>query len=254
MDSVVTVKKENQYMPAISDQEAFENMELLSQLNEMNLETISCTSRIKQEATDSLMDSPASSTMNQTTEFVDLKQMNANNHEKMVFYWLDAFEEAYNSTGSIYLFGKTPLLKQHSSETQQQQHQQQKQQLQFVSVCCVIKNIPKMIYVLPRKGVQMEAVIKEISSLMNKNKISQFRTRTVKKYYAFDKHLGINQDEDIPYEAEYLQVEYQPTQHSNKLTNEMEGESFSCIFGAQTPCLEQFLIELRIKGNYFQAI
>ncbi len=251
MDSEVSIKKEKQNhhsTSAISDQEAFENMELLSQLNEMNLETISCTSRIKQEAAaaDSTMDSPASTAaMNQTTDFVDLKQLNASNQEKMVFYWLDAFEDAYNSSGSIYLFGKTPFLKK------DQQQQQQQQQLQFVSVCCVIKNIPKTIYVLPRKDVQMEAVCKEITTLMNKNKISQFRTRTVKKYYAFDKHLGVNQDQTIPYEADYLQVEYQPTQQSNKLTNDMEGESFACIFGAQTPCLEQFLIELRIKGELF---
>jgi hypothetical protein len=88
------IKKEKQLptSAAMSDQEAFENMELLSQLNEMNLEAISSTTnRIKQEA-NSLIDSLSSLAASSTTDFVDMKQLSASHQDKLAFFWLDAFE------------------------------------------------------------------------------------------------------------------------------------------------------------------
>ena len=199
-----SIKKETK------DQEAFENMELLSQLNEMNLDTTQIKSEPSTEA------------------------LNVKNHDKFLFYWLDAFEDQYNSTGSIYLFGKTPILKQNN-------------ELQFVSVCLVVKNIPKMVHVLPRKGAAIEQVTAEIQTLLAKNKINQFKLKTVKKIYAFDKHIGAKQDELISYESDYLQVEYIVGVNKHVLA-ETEGETFSCIFNTQTAYLEHFLIELRLKG------
>lgn len=57
----------------------------------------------------------------------------------------------------------------------------------------------------------------------------------------------------MPYESEYLQVEYTTSNQDGHATNrqlpmDSQGEYFSCIFGSQTSYLEQLLIELKIKG------
>ena len=111
---------------------------------------------------------------------------NQSSASKFLFYWLDAFEEQFNANGTVYLFGKMPILKQ--------KQEGKSDTLSFVSVCCVVKNIPKVVYVLPRKykrnktdeEVTMEQVTKEVEALLEKNKIHSYRTRVVKKNFAFD--------------------------------------------------------------------
>ncbi len=239
LSSFVAPKKE----PTVSlnqeeeQREQFENMELLDQL--MNLDMSKCSlNSIKQEP--SVLDSPAAntSTLGQSTD-LDLDLRNQHSlQEKFIFYWLDAYEDTYQSNGSIYLFGKTPIIKQ-----------QQDVNIQYMSVCCIIKNIPKVVYVLPRVGVLIEKCTSELKTIMQKNKINQFKFKTCRKYYAFDKHIGSNKTEQIPYESDYLQVEY--TAASSTINNNLfgdSGETYSCVFGQQQAYLEQFLIELKIKG------
>jgi DNA polymerase alpha subunit A len=109
------------------------------------------------------------------------------------------------------------------------------------------------VYVLPRVCVSIEKCQLELQALMQKNKINQFKFKTCRKYYAFDKHIGPSQTEQIPYESEYIQVEYNTTSNSNNSNNNLlfgdsGGDTYSCVFGQQQAYLEQFLIELKIKG------
>lgn len=243
LSSFVAPKKEPTISSSAINQEEeqreqFENMELLDQL--MNLDMSKCSlNSIKQEP--SVLDSPSAaantSTIGQSTD-LDLDLRNQHSlQEKFIFYWLDAYEDTYQSNGSIYLFGKTPIIKQ------------QDVNIQYMSVCCIIKNIPKVVYVLPRVGVSIEKCTSELQTIMQKNKINQFKFKTCRRYYAFDKHIGPNKTEQIPFESDYLQVEY--TTSSSTMNNNLfgdSGETYSCVFGQQQAYLEQFLIELKIKG------
>jgi hypothetical protein len=255
-DSSVSIKKEkaDEFLND-EDREALDNIELLAQLT---LEASNSSMLAKQ------LDLPAKADLSTTMDFnaalnaaatddIDLQMhlKNSAHTDKFLFYLLDAYEDQFNSNGTIYLFGKTPIAKQSEATDQ----------LSFVSVCCVVKNVPKVFYVLPRrfkldKGakvetsepVTMEQVGKEIDALMLKNKISSYRTRAVKKYFAFDRRRA--DAVDVPYEAEYLQVEYTLGAYdSNKqIPADVQGECFSCILSTQGTYMEQFLIDSRIKG------
>lgn len=71
--------------------------------------------------------------------------------------------------------------------------------------------------------VTMDKVNQEIAVILQRNKISSYKTKVVKKYYAFDKVLP-NGESSIPYENEYLQIEYLSTDHHQKaLPADLEG-------------------------------
>lgn len=222
-----------------------QNAERLSQLSlETNNSTIAqhLNLPIKQENETNALDD------------FDLKTLmkNQSNNNRMLFYWLDAFEDVYSQTGTVYMFGKMPIVKAQTNESKTNENT-----MTFVSVCCIVKNIPKCVYVLPRKykrnsaneSVTMDQVRKEFEIVLEKNRISSYRINVVKKNYAFDKRGSSKTDDQIPYESEYLQVEFFQDQHSNRqLAADIQGEYFSCIFGANTPYLEHLLIDLKIKG------
>ena len=69
----------------------------------------------------------------------------------------------------------------------------------------------------------MDKVNQEIANVMAAHKISSYKTNVVKKFYAFDKILP--NGESIPYENEYLQVEYSTDQNSKPLSADIEGRS-----------------------------
>ncbi len=183
----VVIKKETD-----DDLEALENIELLSQLSLVEAKQLN--SQFKQEA------NGVSTSSDLDIDF-QLHMKNQSSSNKFLFYWLDAFEDQFNSNGTIYLFGKMPILKQNSSFNGDKKDATS---VSFVSVCCVVKNIPKIVYVLPRKykkpkidvkvepgvdekeTVTMEKVCKEIESLLEKNKIHSYKTKVVKKNFAFD--------------------------------------------------------------------
>lgn len=138
--------------------------------------------------------------------------------------------------------------------------------MSFVSVCCVVKNIPKRVYVLPRRykrsrsgagssdtspeSVTNEMVIQELAGIMGKLKITKYTTKVVKKMFAFDKKFANKDDQgDIPTESEYIQVEYHTDGGSGRnLTADLSGETFLCVFGVNSSYTEHLLIDLKIKG------
>lgn len=234
----IKIKDEPSVQPAVIpqikeepkfDEDSAENIELLANLN---LE--SCTSNMSQIKTE--FNNTTTDVNTTTMDDSDLKFHLAqqDSSTKFLFYWFDAYEDQYNQQGTVFLFGKTPIIKQKSESDSKASADQ----LSFASVCCVVKNIQKVIYVLPRKYrvnsrdssetkelVTMEKVNQEVSRLMQAHKISNFKTKVVKKFYAFDKILS--NGESIPYENEYLQVEYSTDQNVKSLSADLEGKLIS---------------------------
>ena len=263
------------------EREALENIELLAQLtleastsaalaHQLNLPTqaAAAAGACKQEP----FSQSLSSGMTTTQDNFNVSAMTAtasavcdadlqmhlrqqSNSDKMVFFWLDAFEDQFNSHGTVYLFGKTPIVRQQaanpkSEASASEQTTQQQPQLSFVSVCCIVKNVPKCVYALPLKYkrsskikaepgatqqqptsgelVTMDMLKREIDAVMAKHKITAYRTRTVKKNYAFDKRTlngrTAHMDEPIPYESEYLEIEYATASNNHQqLPSDLQG-------------------------------
>lgn len=152
------------------------------------------------------------------------------------FYWLDAYEDYYKQPGTVYLFGKVWI---ESAQT-------------HVSCCVTVRNIERRIYLLPRRkrmnlktkeeteNVTMIDVYQEFNSKVSARfKILQFKSRMIKKKYAFENY-------EVPEESEYLEVRY--SADLCPLPDDLCGETFSYVFGTNTSALELFLLDRRIKG------
>ena len=154
-------------------------------------------------------------------------------------YWLDAYEDTFKHPGTVWLFGKVFVESVKS----------------FVSCCLTVKNIKRQVFLLKRQGfydleskkdkndgreVSMTDVYKEFNAkIAEKYKISEFRSKTSEKLYAFEYT-------DVPNKAEYLEAQYSSKYPA--LPQDLQGETFSKVFGANQSSLEQFLISRKIKG------
>ena len=130
------------------DDEEGENLELLSALT---LEASNCSMLAKhlnlptkQESVSNGSSSNADASMlsgvgTMSAEDVDLSMhiKNLDKTDKLLVYWLDAFEDQFNSNGTVYLFGKMPIVTRQAESTAPGQ-------LSFVSICCIVKNVPKV--------------------------------------------------------------------------------------------------------------
>ncbi|XP_033988518.1 LOW QUALITY PROTEIN: DNA polymerase alpha catalytic subunit [Trematomus bernacchii] len=152
------------------------------------------------------------------------------------FYWLDAFDDAYNQPGVVYLFGKVWI---ESAES-------------HVSCCVSVKNIERTMYLLPREykvntksgevsdsPVGMMDVYQEFNELSEKFRIMKFKSKKVEKSYAFE-------IPDIPTQSEYLEVRY--SAEFPALPLDLKGATFSHTFGTNISSLEHFLLSRKIKG------
>ncbi|CAG7829845.1 unnamed protein product, partial [Allacma fusca] len=72
-----------------------------------------------------------------------------------------------------------------------------------------------------------------------KYKITAHKTRKVKKKYCFE-------IQDVPPVAEYMEVRYSAV--LPVLPPDLTGETFSKVFGTNTPLIETFLLEKKLKG------
>ncbi|RWS28943.1 hypothetical protein B4U80_08517 [Leptotrombidium deliense] len=141
--------------------------------------------------------------------------------EKFVkLYWTDAYDGWV--PGTVYIFGKIFV----------------KSVEKYVSCCVVVGNIQRRIHFL--SNGDPDDTYKEFEeSVAGKYKISKYVAKTVKKFYAFEK-------EDVPSEADYLEVLYPAS--NNVLPNSLKGKHFSAVFGTNQSSLERLLLELRVKG------
>ncbi|XP_019480791.1 PREDICTED: DNA polymerase alpha catalytic subunit [Hipposideros armiger] len=161
----------------------------------------------------------------------------ADEEQVFQFFWLDAYEDQYSQPGVVFLFGKVWI---ESAET-------------HVSCCVMVKNIERTLYFLPRETkidlhtrketgtpVTMKDVYDEFDEkIAAKYKIMKFKSKIVEKNYAFE-------IPDVPEKSEYLEVRY--SAEMQQLPQNLEGETFSHVFGTNTSSLELFLMNRKIKG------
>ncbi|QSL66381.1 hypothetical protein MERGE_000760 [Pneumocystis wakefieldiae] len=144
-------------------------------------------------------------------------------------YWLDYTE--FNN--SLCLFGKT-----YNKKTKN-----------YVSCFIQIHGIMRNLYFLPRdfklenkeskQEVSMSDVYEEVSNLLARFKINEFKSKSATRKYAFE-------IPDVPYQCDYLKVLYPYTEPS--LPQDISGNTFSRVFGINTPLFEQFVLYKRIMG------
>ncbi|RWS15467.1 hypothetical protein B4U79_06198, partial [Dinothrombium tinctorium] len=157
---------------------------------------------------------------NELLTYLDFASEGSEKFLKM--YWFDAYDGW--APGVVYLFGKVYV----------------QNIKKYVSCCCVVKNIERRLYVLPRKNFTIGDVLKEFSEIVSqKYKIQNIRSKKSKKLYAFDKC-------DIPAESDYLEVLIPPSNAS--IPSNLEGKTFSCVFGTNQSYLERLLLDLKLKG------
>lgn len=101
--------------------------------------------------------------------------------------------------------------------------------------------------------VAMTDVHEEITNIMEKQRIKKYKAKSSLRKYAFE--LA-----GVPREGDYLKVLYPYTMPS--LPMELQGETFSQVFGTNTALFEQFVLcrnimgpcWLRIEGGDFNAV
>jgi DNA polymerase alpha subunit A len=138
---------------------------------------------------------------------------------RLRFFWLDYVEQQ----GIIYLIGK---VKDHNTG-------------RFVSACLQVEGVERCVYLMPREGASEDDVYEEFDSIRAKHGIKSFLAKYVTRKYAFEMP-------DVPAEGEYLKVRYGFDEP--QLPLDLQGKTFSRIFGANTSAFELFVIKRRIMG------
>jgi len=85
----------------------------------------------------------------------------------------------------------------------------------------------------------MEQVYNEVNDILVKNKITEFRNRPVSKKYCFELN-------DVPRECDYLEVLY-PFSKA-QLPFDLQGNTFSRVFGTGTALFERFVLDRKVMG------
>lgn len=150
-------------------------------------------------------------------------------------FWLDCTE----ISGSLFLFGKV----------------MDKRNNKYVSAFLKIDGIRRSLFFLPKddEEIEMNDVYEEVSSILEKNGITDFWSKSASRKYAFD--LA-----GVPREGDYLKVQY--SYKRPPLQQNLQGKTFSHVFGINTSLFEQFVLcrnvmgpcWLRIEGGDFNAI
>ncbi|KAI8067527.1 DNA polymerase family B-domain-containing protein [Gongronella butleri] len=160
------------------------------------------------------------------------------------FWWMDA--QQFEAHGYVYLFGKV----YNASEDA------------YHSCCVLVKNIKRTIYVLPRdskykdtsftptqnsqvtqttqrESVSKEQVMTEFRDVLLQCNVSNYTCTVERKKYAFDLP-------DVPREADYLKYQYSYADPAPP--SDLNGETYSHVFGTTTMPLEHLLVQRGIKG------
>ena len=163
---------------------------------------------------------------------------NEEGEDVLKMYWLDAYEDAYQHPGTVWLFGKVWVGEAKA----------------WASCCVTVKTIPRRVFLAKRdfhtntktgevnedKPVTSMDLYNEFNEKIAKRyKIQEHRCRPVEKMYAFE-------HSDIPDNGQYLEVLY--SAQFPALPPDLKGETFSRVFGAPQTSLELFLLEQKIKG------
>ncbi|CAH8568397.1 unnamed protein product [Schistosoma turkestanicum] len=149
----------------------------------------------------------------------------------LYFYWFDAYEDFKQLPGIVYLFGK---LYDHSKSGT------------YTSCCLRVKDLERRIFLLPRTSMPENGelptakdVYMEFRDLTSQYKIGKFRCKTTEKRYAFE-------FADVPETSDYLEVRYAASYPA--LPVDLQGKTFSHVFGTNTSFLENLILDLQLRG------
>lgn len=139
------------------------------------------------------------------------------------FFWLDYTEQQ----GIIYLMGK---VKDRNTN-------------RLVSACLQVEGIERCVYIVPKEVdgtlATEDEVYDEFDSMRTKLGIKNILTKWVTRKYAFEAP-------NVPAEGEYLKVKYGFDEP--QLPLDLQGKTFSRIFGANTSAFELFVVKRKIMG------
>ena len=146
------------------------------------------------------------------------------------FFWMDHTE----LNGSLLLFGKV----------------KNKQNNTHVSCFVKVDNILRKLFFLPREHrhknghetdeeVEMGDVYTEVDELMSRLRVGMHKMKPCTRKYAFELS-------DVPAEGDYLKLLYPYDKPA--LGMDVQGETFSRVFGTNTSLFEQFVLWKNIMG------
>ena len=155
---------------------------------------------------------------------------------RLSFYWIDAWDIVNylpEFVGAVMLIGKIRLcdLKNESN---------------FFSCCCMIKDIPRIVYLLPVSNASLsidqkfDRCYSEFYSFANSNKICDFSSKRVFKKLCFGPFS--NNIEEL----EFLEITY--SRKFKEIPPNLVKDSFICVSGSAVSALETLLLYCSIKG------
>ena len=152
--------------------------------------------------------------------------------EMFKMFYFDAYENTWNSPGTVYLFGKVEVTEG-----------------KYTSACITVRNIPRTIFILPRdthpdtgEEIKMLDLYNEFNDVIApKFKIHKFQSKPTSKKFTWNvKNLN------VPFSSEYLEVRY--SSEFATLPFNLEGKTFSRIFGTTQTAQEQLILQNKLKG------
>eukprot|EP00116_Pleurobrachia_bachei_P000926 sb/3461188/ len=152
--------------------------------------------------------------------------------EMLSMYYLDIYENPFHNPGTVYLVGKVEVSPG-----------------KFTSATVAVQKVPRNVFVLPRdthrdtgEEVKMVDVYNEFDNeIAPRFKIEKFQSKPSTKKFAWS-CKGV----DVPFESEYLEVRY--AADLKPLPHDLEGKTFSRVFGANQSALESFILQKKLKG------
>ena len=148
-------------------------------------------------------------------------------------FWIDAFEDATNAPGCVFLFGKVRC----ADGT-------------FASCCASLNSLERNVYALPRTRALVDGrevgdevsfvqVFNEVQQLCKRHRIQKFGCKRVDRSYAFE-------EAEVPHSASYLKLVYSAEYPA--LPNDASGTYFRRLFGTHTSALELLLRKRKVMG------
>ena len=153
------------------------------------------------------------------------------------FFWFDAYEDPVRKPGQIYLFGKTL-----------------NQRNEWQSICVLIRNIQRTMYILPRlknksdnvdNGERIEFInlYNEINAKRQRLGIRKFAAGPIERKYCFRERMN-----GIPATCQYLKLMYSFNDRPFEGPSFETGQTYQKIFGVRSTALELFILDKQIMG------
>nr|WCZ58504.1 DNA polymerase alpha catalytic subunit [Andalucia godoyi] len=148
--------------------------------------------------------------------------------QAMTFYWIDAIEDMFSHSGTVYLFGKVYIPSSKSYE----------------SICVHIQAVPRCVYFSPKEPDRLDlaSCMEEVSQMCSKCGIRKHGVKIVKRKYAFE-NASVVRDE-----CQWLKLKYDAQFGALSSFDAANSENFSAAFGTHQSLLELFLIKRNVMG------